>query len=557
MKKLNLNWVTEIIGEEYRDWKKGDIVTIQAQTGTGKTYFITGDKTHDGLIDFMDEYEKMVYICNRTELKRQIKLDLLKKFNKELPYQKDANGNLILDSNNRPILDNGALDNITQINKVVVTSYHAISDGKLENIYSNADYNLDEFNYIIADECHFFMNDAGFNQKSYLALEELVMTNHRNAVKIFISATMDEVKSILNKQLENQRDNLFGDAKNFKIYDYTTGIDYSYLNIGYFKNIKDIGQLIKNDRTDEKWMVFVTSKKSGGELYNQLQEYKISSSFIYSNMSNMEKKRITADSRFDCKVLISTKCLDNGINIKDSKVKNMVVMSYDKTTFIQEIGRVRFKITEAPTINLYIPMLYKKTFLGKIVDNYNPKIEDINLFCDNIKGFQRKYNNDTNKIPVDIFYLSKNNDWKLNILGVARVHRDKDFASQMVDDFNNNEFAYIEQQLEWLKLEDTFNKTNLIEGVVDIEEIESLQKYLQSIIGKKLFDDEQQIISDLVIGELMTISKKVDYRTKKLKPTTLEKILIDQLGLKYKVSESTKETKGEKRGKRYIIITKM
>ena len=39
-KKLNVKWVSETIGEDYKNWRAGDTYYINAQTGTGKTYFI-------------------------------------------------------------------------------------------------------------------------------------------------------------------------------------------------------------------------------------------------------------------------------------------------------------------------------------------------------------------------------------------------------------------------------------------------------------------------------------------------------------------------------------
>ena len=87
--------MTETIGKDYKDWKKGDIIRIQAQTGTGKTYFITGDKKHKGLIDTLKDYEKMIYICNRTELKKQIKIDLLNKYEMKIPYITNDKGEVI------------------------------------------------------------------------------------------------------------------------------------------------------------------------------------------------------------------------------------------------------------------------------------------------------------------------------------------------------------------------------------------------------------------------------------------------------------------------------
>ena len=56
-KRLNLKWVTDEIGDSYKEWKKGDIVTIKAQTGTGKTYFIK-----NVMIRNIEDYEKMLLI---------------------------------------------------------------------------------------------------------------------------------------------------------------------------------------------------------------------------------------------------------------------------------------------------------------------------------------------------------------------------------------------------------------------------------------------------------------------------------------------------------------
>jgi len=76
--------------------------------------------------------------------------------------------------------------------------------------------------------------------------------------------------------------------------------------------------------------------------------------------------------------------------------------------------------------------------------------------------------------------------------------------------------------------------------------------YLDTILGKKLFNDDQQKISDLITNEVLSLT---DYRTKKVKPSTLETIIIMQLGLPYTVSKVKVESKGKMRGKRYIIIS--
>ena len=58
-----------------------------------------------------------------------------------------------------------------------------------------------------------------------------------------------------------------------------------------------------------------------------------------------------------CQILITTSVLDNGVNIKDSQVANIVLMTEDEDEFKQMLGRRRFA-SENETINIFI-------FVGK------------------------------------------------------------------------------------------------------------------------------------------------------------------------------------------------
>ena len=84
-KRLNIKWVSEVINDDYKNWQKGDSVIIESQTGTGKTYFFTGDEKTEGLVDKINKNEKILYLCNRVNLKRQFKRDLLKKYGMGIP----------------------------------------------------------------------------------------------------------------------------------------------------------------------------------------------------------------------------------------------------------------------------------------------------------------------------------------------------------------------------------------------------------------------------------------------------------------------------------------
>lgn len=525
-KRLNLKWVSDEIGDTYKDWKYGDIVTINAQTGTGKTYFITGNNKEKGLIDNINVEENILYLCNRLELKNQIKIDLMRKYDIEIPY---------LDKKGKKVLDIEKIEKITRIKNVTIMSYHQVAEYLLDREYSNKEYRLDIFNYIICDECHYFLTDASFNNKTYIAFKELIETKHSNMIKIFISATIDEVQAGINKYLSDS-----------KIHTYSTGIDYSYLDVKYFDDIKNIATIIKNDKTDEKWIVFISSKKQGDKLKELLDNSDVSNSFITANTKTEESLNITKDSTFNCKVLISTKCLDNGVNIKDKNLKNLVVIATDKTTFIQEIGRVRFKINDAPNINLYIYKSYKKAFTTRNEMIYQPKKEDIDLFTRNIDAFKRKYNNDHHKVPTDIFYQDANNNWRINDIGIVRLDRDIKFAVKMELEFKSDEWAFIKEQLNWLNLGHTFDEINFIENVVDEDDKCDLRGYLNCLFEDKVAflqaKDRTPLIEAIGLidkhNSSLGVKEGKDTVIKYIKNiTTLNSYLKEELGLEYSIKQ--------------------
>lgn len=519
MKKLNLKYISEVIKDDHiTKWKNGDVVLLEAQMGTGKTTFTVNDLLH---LTF--GFLQVLYICNRKKLSRDIKISLMKKYEKEIPK---------LDNDD---IDYEKLDKIKKINNITVTTYQAIA--------CNPIFDLNKYKYIINDECHFFLSDASWNNATDLTFKKLIRADFPNTIRIFVSATMDEIKHSIVKASSN------------KSYEYDTGRDYSYLDVKYFQKDDNIVQLIKNDKSDDKWVIFVKSVFQGDKLKKKLFESNIDLVFVHAK----SKINPIVNERFKEKVLICTKVYDNGINIQDDKVKHIVVNANDRTTFLQEIGRVRIDINNPRMINLYIPKTYPKTWRSYINKVYNPKVEQYKLFKKSYELFKKKYSKRFKDIAEDIFYFDDvNNKWKINILGLWRLDQDLRYAQELVDDLENNDsFQFIMNQLGWLELEQTFDKLKLINDVTSCNEVEKLDEYLDSITDKKLFADEQRKLSDLIIKELITVGKNIDCRTKKLKSTTIESIIRGQLDLPYAVSKSLQERKGDMRGKRYVIISKL
>ena len=529
---LNLDYVSNIIKDDYKNWNKGDTIVIEAQTGTGKNYFI-----ENIFIPWINP-EKVLFISNRTNLKRQVKRRLLDKHGLKIPETLEE------------------LDEIKTIENVTVASYHALQYSSLNEKYKGKLFDLNRYSAIVLDECHFVFSDSGYNNLCRFTYKKLIATHYSNLIKIFMSATINEVY----KPIKYYVDKLLGNK--FKIHTYKTGKDYSNVKVKYINhyNYKDIiTNLILNDKTDEKWLIFISDLKDGYKIMENIGEDKCS--IIKSGTKSEELISIINDDIFKKKVLIATKALDNGINIKDNLLVNIVVLAWDEVSLIQMLGRKRISINNPQKINLYLSTRSKKAFQG-LLRKYYRKQEDIDLLLledDNKNSFNNKYDNKLSKISDDIIYKdSKTNEFMINPIGEIRLKKDTKFAEYMIEQFENTDkFAYIRKQLEWLNMGYMFNEKHFIEEIMLESEIETLESYLESIIGKKLFNDEQQIISDLIIKELITINSKIDYRTKKLKPSTLEKILRDQLNLSYAVSKSKTESTGDMRGKRYIIITKI
>ena len=153
--------------------------------------------------------------------------------------------------------------------------------------------------------------------------------------------------------------------------------------------MEELCDYIKKQDSSDKWLVFVASKKDGEKFRDSLKEDDVETVFLTSDSKNkpssLEKvennksdeenekeheyqtyKNIVENEKFSETVLISTSVLDNGINIKDTTVKHVVIDMLDRTEFIQMLGRIR--VGDDQKINLYIRK-YEEKDIGKFLRN--------------------------------------------------------------------------------------------------------------------------------------------------------------------------------------------
>lgn len=464
--KLDLQYVTDIIGDEYKQWKLGDKILIKAQTGAGKTWFIKNE-----LIPYVDDYStNALLLTNRVNLSRQVKSDLLKKYNKDIPKNIEE------------------LDNITKISSVTILSYQAIN----EIVINEGDFSFDNFDFLICDECHYFLKDSWSGQTE-ISFNKLIKEEH-DATIIFISATMDMLEQEIESSHRKHNKNRIGTYRT-NLWKYDTNRDYTYLKPHTYTNPEILlEQILKDKRTKNKWLIFVNNKNYGNELKRELEYNDISCSFIYRGCRNKkELNNIIKNERFECKVLITTTILDNGINLFDEKIKNIVVTTWDyKIELIQCIGRIRFKnLAEAYPINLYLDKKTRKQIHGKITSIEN-SIKEIELLKNNPEEFKKKYARKLNKLP-NYIYLDQNNNYQYDELSYKKLLSDCRVINGMRDNYYDD--ISVNRALKSLGLRK--NSKNIVE-VIDLDklkqekEIDNLEVYIKSLINKPLDKQHQQ-----------------------------------------------------------------
>jgi hypothetical protein len=404
----------------------------------------------------------------------------------------------------------------------------------------------------VLDECHYLFQDASFNNKIIFFLENFKM---KNATMIFISATMQHIKPLILEQF-----------KDSKVWEYNTGKDYSYCNVFYFKDNKDIINTIKNDNSGDKWLVFINNINKAKDMLAEIVGSKLicsEGSKDKDKMDYAEKDNILLNNQFDCKCLIATKALDNGINIDDVLLRNIVIITLDEIDFIQMLGRKRVNIEDAQRINVYIKQRSKKTFYTLLEKQCNYGLKLVNMFTNDNVAFCRKYDIDYNKLGKhsNLFYKdSQYNNWVLNFPAYEILRRQKLFCQTVLDSYELfGDMAFIHTQLNWLGLE--YNDKNWIKEVVDNMEVSVLGKYLENLyVNKtKLFEKEQDELKLFISNDFEQMILKLQGRHKDREAgiKILNKLFV-VCDIDYVItSKEERSNKDGNQGKRYWTIEKI
>ena len=247
-----------------------------------------------------------------------------------------------------------AKEEIEEFDGITVLNYQKLQmvcEQQKESKYLNGRYK-----YIVCDEIHYLLEDAAFNPETLRALKFLKQAKE---ILICISATMEGLDELLVK--EKYSDTILWNSQK-RCTEYLTQIDISgYLSsitgeyrhilhyklprtvrinqIFSFSNYDLVIEAIRRSDDKEKWLIFQSNKNKAEELRKRLG--KQSHLICADNRSDEILKELIQKEKFSCRILISTKLLDNGVNVKDMQLKHILIDSISKTEFLQMLGRKR------------------------------------------------------------------------------------------------------------------------------------------------------------------------------------------------------------------------
>jgi len=421
-------YISDKIGDEYKEWEKGEIILIKSPTGTGKSTFITNI-----LFKWIkDQHKRMLLLSNRTLL-----------------YEQQVN----------------------EINKQNRRGFYHIELDTYQSFKEDINY----YHYVVCDECHYFFEDSPYNRSTDTVYKQI--KNQPDCIIILLSATPQIIETILDsKKMITRKYDLPSCIENYSLY--------------RFKKRTSINGIIKQIREEypeDKILFFTQSAKIAYETHKLFRDSAfLCSKYSKTYASEVNKPQfkalwdsISLKSKFDCKLLCATTALDNGINIKDDSVKHIIVDVFSPITLAQCIGRKRLK--EQEHINIYI----REYNDSEITIKKNNAQAELRYYFDFINLKTREFKLKYEKIPnwriFDFDTDSEHMDYIVN----ECIRDQYSFIDQFCDYCFKGNDAYLKYICKIVGL----NIDTAIDIVGEIR-YEKLELVMEKWVDTKLFNDE-------------------------------------------------------------------
>lgn len=520
------HYVSSVLSKQtINTWAPGANVLISAGTGKGKNTFIKEQL----LKHYGNEY--IIIFENRESLLSQQKIEMIKDIDADsLKYQDIDKDNMIIF---------GAKRNIMLI------SYQKAA---LKLLYGDKNFFdfLSKVRYAVFDEIHYLIDDSEFNKgvnliSDYLIVPKFMVNSESsnelklapnefipNATKIFMSGSMEEVYLYLqaigysfneyrdmsdNDKCTNEWADAIRTISNSQKPNHIVNLpsDYSYIKPFAYTEYSNIIDEIK--KTDDKWLIFINSKSEGTKLEYDINDRYGDDTAVFINADNKKSKGVRAvyqkllkEEKFDCKVLLATNVIYNGINIKDSKLKNIVLPETTLPVMKQLIGRKRLTNKE-DNVNVFFPKVsadtLKKRFENKIKEYFDMASSENNLIKNvaAVNGLipdlsKYVYTTIVQRnivMPDNQVLLCSIPEFRLNLLANIKLHFDTMFYLYLLKRVGSDEDAYPKVLLEHLgvgeKANEIYDVTPLSDEVKFTMAKEKLSLLLDKYIDNPMVDE--------------------------------------------------------------------
>jgi len=439
-KKLRVSDVVTI--KQIKLWNLGDCITIKAGTGVGKSWLIKNI-----LYDIAKgENKKILMLIHRSNCTEQF-----------------------IDEINR--------DNKSDV--IDIKTYQKLEYKELKSYFND----LSEYKYIVCDEFHYFMSDASFSKTTDMSFD--LILSQSSAIKIFMSATGDQMKRFIN------------DNKGIETIDYELPIDFDFIeDLSFFHNDETFEMFMDEIiARNEKAIFFIQSAKKAYELYKKYKDYCLfncskHNSDYYKYVDKTKIKEMLKNERFEELILITTTCMDAGVNLVDKEIKHVICEVEDTGTLVQCIGRKRIQDDE-DKIHLYIKIINNNALGGKTTQ-LKKKIHMANFLKEHtvkefIANFPRQYDY-SNMVYDDIVIENNRCTKKVNELMFFKCEED---LAEILTIIGYGKYGYCK----YLKEIFGMDEYRVIE---EDDKTDELIKYLDRIIGKRLLKEDQKELIDIV-----------------------------------------------------------
>ncbi len=512
--------MSDVIGPDYMLFPEGVSIIFDADKGCGKTYFVTNVLAPYAI----KSHRRMLYLCNRVWL-----------YNDLFPE-------LGLADDEKKAID--------------LRTYQKFQG----DIAKGEDFSF--YDYVILDECHYFLDDSLVNERTNEALD-YILDKCKKSIKIYISATGQKSFKLLRRKVKIEDKYVYSLERHYdyvdNAYTFTTNDtvmtkDGEVVRSNAF--IRLITQ-IQRDFPDDKILIFVHKMEMLDALHKLLGN---KADYICSKSQANGRKFISdnciKNNQFSKQILVSTSVLYNGVSLKDRQLKHIIIDLFGLNAVSQALGRKR-EINANDTCNFYIRS-YSKGHINSFKNSIDIEIKNIeeykadpeNFWGTPAKGVSGRKKPGTRGFRA--FYVGSDGKAHLNELIYEKFLDDREDMQKFTakgSSYLSVLFAFLGEELnakqEWIKPDKYISSEQK-------KKLETLTSYLERNCKKErrfYGEEEKKALKSYISGKLGL--KADNYQLKTINAN------LEENGVPFRIkSVKDKKTKYGHREERYWCISR-